>query len=169
MTSSGLRVLVLQSDPAGLGPAVDQALKELQARYEAVLTFASSLADAERAAGVFDVILLDLLLPNGLGAEVSTRVSARYPDTPIVILTRLTDPEAVKAAMALPTVWDYQPTDSVDCEQLLRSIAHALDFYRVELMFETCAATGKAATRLGALAALTENESTASSRCGWRQ
>ncbi len=53
-------------------------------------TLAAGLALAQ-SGQVFDVILLDLRLPNGDGKAVFRAVATAYPDAPIIILTGIDD------------------------------------------------------------------------------
>lgn len=80
----------------------------------------------------FDVILLDLTLPDAWGNEVFERVRETAPDTPVVILTGLADPE-----LALTTVrrgaQDYLIKDEVQDRALLRALAHAIERKRLQL------------------------------------
>src|SRR5436190_8974958 len=65
-----------------------ELLKRNLARAAHVVTAASSCAEAERAlADEFDVIVLDVMLPDGSGIELCARLRARGCRVPILLLT----------------------------------------------------------------------------------
>lgn len=82
--------------------------------------------------GNFDVILLDLTLPDGWGGVVFERMHQAAPQIPIVIWTGLADPE-----LALNTVrlgaQDYLLKDEVQERTLLRAISHAIERKRLHV------------------------------------
>lgn len=74
----------------------------------------------------FDVVLLDLGLPDSMRIETFVRVNAQSPDTPIIILTVLDDDEVAKQAVGAGAQ-DYLVKDQVDGNLLLRSIRYAIE------------------------------------------
>lgn len=163
-----ISVLVVQAEPNTFGAAIKECLAacpcvEILAHLPAKSTacfdvrVAVSYAEATALAAAvppptFDVVLLDLLLPNGQGADVARQTSALYPNTPIIVLTRLDDPEHVREAMTVPAVRDYLVLGQFDTRQLLRAIAHALTLQDLTTMFEGIKAVADAAGRLASLA-----------------
>ena len=72
----------------------------------------------------FDVILLDLSLPDSHGLNTLERVVLAAPDLPVLVLTGLTDRElAVKAVRQ--GAQDYLVKGKFDCDLLLRAISYA--------------------------------------------
>jgi two-component system OmpR family response regulator len=65
-------------------------VKGLQAEGQ-VVERAAGVADAKRLLGQrkYDLVLLDLLLPDGHGSEVLATVRATDPDTPVIVLSAL--------------------------------------------------------------------------------
>ena len=92
---SPIRVLVIE-DNAAQAFLIQQML-----RPTASTTFICSASIAS-AAGIqqleerpFDVVLLDLMLPDSAGLDSLLRVYARYPEIPIVVLTGIDDERIV--------------------------------------------------------------------------
>jgi signal transduction histidine kinase len=99
---------------------------------EFAVTHVESLADATRHLEVdgADVVLLDLSLPDGEGAESIAWILAAAPGTPVVVLTGLTnDQVALRAVRA--GVQDYLVKDRLDGEVLPRTIRHAIERERL--------------------------------------
>src|SRR3989338_1826818 len=69
--------------------------------------------------GRYDVILLDLLLPDSSGLDTFTHVYTQAPQTPIIILTGLDD-EDVAIAAVNAGAQDYLVKGKVDGGQLQR-------------------------------------------------
>ena len=89
---------------------------------------ATSLADGIRMLGekVRDIVLLDLGLPDSIGADTFRRVNEAVPTVPIVILSGVSD---VTAAIELVQqgAQDYLVKGHVDMQLLLRSIQYAIE------------------------------------------
>ena len=61
---------------------------------EAEFRLAATLADGLRIAdeeGPFDVAIVDLMLPDGNGAEVVRKIKASYPETKVAVLSSVRD------------------------------------------------------------------------------
>ncbi len=79
----------------------------------------------------FDVILLDLSLPDSQGIASFVDLHDRYPHIPIVILTGLDDRDLALSAMQ-QGAQDYTIKGQVDSNLLLRSIRYAIERERTE-------------------------------------
>ena len=73
----------------------------------------------------YDVVLLDLNLPDGSGIESLHRVRAAAPNVPVVILTNMEDQEAA-VAMVAEGAQDYVVKRHITSELLRRSIRYAI-------------------------------------------
>jgi diguanylate cyclase (GGDEF)-like protein len=97
------------------------------------ITRVASLAAALKrlAATAFDVVLLDLALPDapGLGAVGELRRAA--PDLPVLVLSRVDD-ERLALEAVLNGAQDYLIKGQSDAGLLRRSIRHAIERQRVE-------------------------------------
>jgi DNA-binding NtrC family response regulator len=54
----------------------------------------------------FDVVLTDISMPGLSGSELLTRVLDRYPDTPVIMVSGLTDQEQAQSLISLGA-FDY--------------------------------------------------------------
>ena len=73
----------------------------------------------------YDVVLLDLNLPDGSGIESLHEVKAAAPNVPVVILTNMEDQEAA-VAMVAEGAQDYVIKRHITSELLRRSIRYAI-------------------------------------------
>ena len=97
--------------------------------------WASRLAPAleSLAREPFDVVLLDLLLPDGIGMEVVERVRAAAPETPVVVLSGLGEDDLALARRAvLRGAQDYLPKSALDGNLLKRTVSTAIERARLE-------------------------------------
>jgi len=79
----------------------------------------------------FDVVLLDLTLPDSQGFSTFTKVHAKAPDTPIVVLTGLND-EIIAVQAVRDGAQDYLVKGDVKGETLVRSMRYAIERNRME-------------------------------------
>lgn len=74
----------------------------------------------------FDVILLDLSLPDSQGIDTITQVQTAFPHLPIVVLTGLQDASFARQAVA-QGAQDYLVKGQVSAELLLKSVSYAIE------------------------------------------
>jgi DNA-binding NtrC family response regulator len=74
----------------------------------------------------FDVVLLDLGLPDGTGLENLTRFTAAAPEVPVVIMTG-TDDEELALTAVRRGAQDYLVKGNVDADLVLHSVRHAIE------------------------------------------
>ena len=84
-----------------------------------------------RASKDFDVILLDLSLPDSQGIDSFLDLHDRYPYIPIVVLTGLDDQDLAISAMQ-QGAQDYLIKGQVDSNLLLRSMRYSIERERTE-------------------------------------
>ncbi len=125
MSSRATQVLLVEDNP-GDAVMVETLLKEVEAdAFE--LTHAAKLDQAVAAlqTGGFDIVLLDLKLPQSDGLETYRRLRAADGDIPVVVLTGMADeaqgPEAVRAGAQ-----DYLGKDGLTSRDLWRALQFAL-------------------------------------------
>jgi CheY-like chemotaxis protein len=94
------------------------------------VTHTISLADSLKLIGkkFFDVILLDLILPNGAGLEVFNAVHKKCDDIPIVIVSGYEE-HAIDAVQAGAQDYLIKPVNTI---QLVTSINYAIERKKVE-------------------------------------
>ena len=119
-----VRVLLIE-DNAGFSYFVRNVLtREHTSQFD--FKHCGTLADGLTAlsAESFDVVLLDLGLPDSAGLATFKRVQALSPVTPVIILTVLDDDELTMTAMRMGAQ-DYLLKGRLDAELLTRSIRYA--------------------------------------------
>jgi diguanylate cyclase (GGDEF)-like protein len=98
-------------------------------RTTQVASFAAALRHL--AATAFDVVLLDLMLPDASGLEAVTELRRVAPDLPVLVLSRFDD-ERLALEAVLNGAQDYLIKGQSDAGLLRRSIRHAIERQRVE-------------------------------------
>ena len=114
-------VLVVDDD-AAIRTVVAQALKRAGHR----VTTAASLAelDAQLEPGLPDVVVTDVMLPDGNGLDKAAELRERHPDLPVIVLSaQNTLTTAVRANEV--GAFDYLPKP-FDLDALTRAVAGAL-------------------------------------------
>jgi PAS domain S-box-containing protein len=130
MTTKTLKILVVEDNPADV-LLVESLLKEAKyARFE--ITHVESLEEAEQTLGKqsFEIILLDLGLPDSQGIETFFRIRRLASDIPIVVLTGLYD-EAIAIEAVSNGAQDYICKDRWDAQLIVRSINQAIERHQV--------------------------------------
>jgi PAS domain S-box-containing protein len=74
----------------------------------------------------FDVVLLNLMLPDSRGINSLLRVKVKSPEVPVIILTGLDD-ETIAARAVRKGAQDYLIKGKIDSRLLLRSIKYAIE------------------------------------------
>jgi two-component system, cell cycle response regulator len=81
----------------------------------------------------FDIVLLDLLLPDGIGINSLVKLKAESQPIPIVILTHLNDEKIALEALH-SGAQDYLIKGRFQRHQLVRAIRYAIERFRIEEM-----------------------------------
>ncbi len=91
MLTYRIHVLLVEDNPEDAD--VMQEILSGEATSPFKLTRAENLSSAMKllAQGGFDVVLLDLVLPDSEGLETLTRTREQFPDVPIIVLTASDD------------------------------------------------------------------------------
>jgi DNA-binding NarL/FixJ family response regulator len=120
-----IKLLAVEDDPS-LSFVLEEALAHTR-EAEIDATMASSLAEALRKLerGAFQLVLLDLSLPDSDGIETLSRVRELEPDLPIVVLTGNDDPEIARRIVELG-VDDYLLKGEVGSHRLIDAIRTAV-------------------------------------------
>ncbi|MBI4826835.1 MAG: PAS domain S-box protein [Nitrospirae bacterium] len=125
-----LKILLIEDNP-GDARLIEEMLKESghEFKLECVTSLSSGI-DEVRLDG-FNVILLDLGLPDSQGLGTLTRLSQTMPEAPIIVLTGLADEETGSLAVK-GGAQDYLIKGQIDHNLLSRSIAYAIERTKVE-------------------------------------
>ena len=130
MTLKTLKILVVEDNPVDV-LWVESRLEEAKTgKFE--ITHVESLEEAEQTLGTqrFEIILLDLGLPDSQGIETFFRIRRSASDIPIVVLTGLYD-EAIAIEAVSNGAQDYVCKDRCDDQLMVRSINQAIERHQV--------------------------------------
>ena len=125
------RVLLVEDSPSDA--AILQAMLE-EVPSERFETFSVTTAGQAVTAALdrlFDVILLDLSLPDSQGLETIKKLHTAVPGTPIVVLTGLSDEQVAMEAVQYGAQ-DYLVKGSATARSVSRAIRYAVDRKRAE-------------------------------------
>ncbi len=126
MDRKQLHVLLVEDD-SGDACLTRRALNQISDPHYAV-DVATSLAEAEGRlrSAVYDIVLLDLGLPESVGIETVAKFRERSPQPlPIIVLTNLDDQEAALESLD-KGAQDYMVKGHISPDTLSRSIRHAM-------------------------------------------
>ncbi len=131
MNTDNMRILLVEDNP-GDARLVEWYLSKPGCGASSVRR-AERLSDAlrELAAARFDLVLLDLSLPDSSGLDTVRTARAAAGMTPIVVLTGLDDEETALAALR-DGAQDYLVKGKFDSRELTRSLRYAVERERVE-------------------------------------
>jgi len=120
-----LQILLVEDNPGDVY-IITELLKSSQIKF--VATRSSKLSDAIKLSGEreFDVILLDLGLPDSFGLDTLRRIQSLGLTVPIVVMTGLDDEEVAVTAVK-EGAQDYLVKNSLTPENILRSIRYAIE------------------------------------------
>lgn len=134
---SSLEILLVEDNPGDAkliehhlrAPGVDHFTGETNLTHEGTLT--DGLTALKEEARPYDLLFLDLNLPDSSGLDTLSRVLAEDPEVPIVVLTGLADRDAAVEAIQ-NGAQDYLPKTELDADRLARSLRYAVERYRQE-------------------------------------
>ena len=94
-----------------------------RAGYEVVLVHTAADALSHSLTGAFDVLLIDLYLPDGSGLELCQQIREFNSQTPICFYTRNAHPGQIEAAMrAGANAYLVKPVLSGELEEAIRQL-----------------------------------------------
>jgi signal transduction histidine kinase len=131
MNEPPLKILLVEDSPSD-AVLLQESLSEAGfGRFDFI--HAESLAEglAHLRRDHFDVLLLDLSLPDSTGRETFVRARAEAPQVPIVVLTGFQD-EAVALEAVRQGVQDYLVKGQAYGRQTVRAIRYAIERKRME-------------------------------------
>ena len=116
MTSPSARILIVEDDP-GIAGSLDRGLRRAGYATEAVST-----VEGARAAEAYDVVLLDLGLPDGDGLELCVDLRARSDVAILVITARGEEPDRVAALDAGADDYIVKPFGFAELTARIRAV-----------------------------------------------
>jgi len=131
MNPSRVKILLVEDSPSD-AQVLQETLQEAGVgSFEFALVERLDEALARLRTESFNVVLLDLSLPDSTGPDTFRRVRAAAPGLPIVVLTGVDD-EAVGVEAARQGVQDYLVKGQADARQIARAIRYAIERQQVE-------------------------------------
>ena len=131
MPDKPIKILLVEDNP-GDARLIKESLSESAAdQFEFVCIERLDLALEHVAQHEFDIILLDLTLPDSSGLNTFERMLAQAPTVPTIVLTGL-DVEALGAEAVHKGAQDYLIKGQVDTPLLARSIRYAIERHLLE-------------------------------------
>lgn len=132
MATQPISILMIEDNP-GDARLVQELLLESSWAGRFVVTWVDRLGQAfdKLANSVFQVILLDLSLPDSHGLETLTRMRAKAPSLPIVVLSGLDDEDLALRAMQ-GGAQDYLVKGRGDGDLIRRAIRYSIERHRAE-------------------------------------
>lgn len=125
MIEEALQIMLLEDNEGDV-----RLLQEIFSEVDTIelnLTHAAILGKAveKLKTRTFDIILLDLMLPDSLGLDALTHMQQAAPDMPIIILTAIAD-EALAVQAVQAGAQDYLIKGEISSRLLIRSIRYAI-------------------------------------------
>ncbi|MGE5410860.1 MAG: response regulator [Clostridiales bacterium] len=120
-----IKVLMIE-DSLGDGQYISTIMKEedwIEIHVEQAFRLSSGIDKLKK--GQYDVILLDLTLPDSFGIETVKKLLAEVSDVPVVIMTGLEDEELGMKAVQLGAQ-DFLVKLQIDGKTLVRSMVYAM-------------------------------------------
>lgn len=135
LTFAGLRVLLIEDDP-GESRLIQELLGVDAGRpFQLDIFDRFSAAEPRLAQGEFDIVLLDLFLPDSQGMETFSRLARLAPKTPVILLADLDNEPLVLQAIQLGAQ-DYLVKGHLTRGTLLRSLSYAMERRKIILRKE---------------------------------
>ena len=131
MSDKPIKILLVEDNP-GDARLLREILAEVTfTQFE--LAHVERLSEALKRLGEkrFDVILLDLSLPDSQGFDTFTQVQAQAPQVPIIVLSGLDD-ESLAVRAVREGVQDYLVKGQMDGNLLARAMRYAIERKQVE-------------------------------------
>lgn len=131
MRDSNIRILLVEDNP-GDAVIIREMLKEIYKNKFELVHFQRLEDSVEHIIEDFDIVLLDLNLPDSRGIETFNIMNSHAPEMPIIILTGLLDEELAINIVA-EGAQDYLVKGNIDKQLLSRSIKYSIERKRIEM------------------------------------
>lgn len=131
MTDKTIKALLVEDNPADARLVTEMLKAAREVRFVLEKADRLSLAMEALSRGPFDVILLDLSLPDSMGLESFTKIHHSFNYLPIIVFTGLNDEElALKAVRE--GAQDYIVKGGLESDLLVMAIRYAIERKRLE-------------------------------------
>ena len=130
-TQPGLKVLLVEDDQEFADILRIRLSKEKDPRLEITCLPTLQQAMESLAEKTWDLILLDLMLPDSSGIETFTTLRSQARHTPVVIMSGL-DSDSLAIDAVRKGAEDYLVKGEINSRLLLRVLHHAMDRHRIK-------------------------------------
>jgi len=131
MRDGNIRILLVEDNP-GDAVIINEMLKEIYPKKFELVHFKRLEDSVQHVNEEFDIVLLDLNLPDSRGIETFNIMNKNAPKMPIIILTGLLDEELAINIVA-EGAQDYLVKGNIDKQLLSRSIKYSIERKRIEM------------------------------------
>ncbi len=121
-----IKILLVEDNPADADLLAELLEVSVGVEWELVPVEFLYEAIAQLCKQSFDIVLLDLSLPDSRGLETLTRLQEVAPDTPMVVMTGLDD-EAIALESVRLGAQDYIVKGQITTQLLVRTIRYAIE------------------------------------------
>jgi diguanylate cyclase (GGDEF)-like protein len=131
-----VKVLVIEEDQPEYAPwyqVVSKGVNTDQFKAERAATLSSALSLLEKEP--FDVILLDLALPDSVGVATFSQICVRVPEVPIVVTSALENKTHALEVLR-EGAQDYIVKGEVDVKLLRRTMRYAIERHRSRVLLQ---------------------------------
>jgi two-component system, NarL family, sensor histidine kinase UhpB len=131
MRDGNIRILLVEDNP-GDAVIINEMLKEIYEDHFQLVHFKRLEDSVEHVNEDFDIVLLDLNLPDSRGIETFNTMNKYAPEMPIIILTGLLD-EDLAINIVSEGAQDYLVKGNIEQQLLSRSIKYSIERKRIEM------------------------------------
>lgn len=121
-----LRILLIEDSSADR-TRISRLLTQESARHQISTAESLRQAHAELNGGTFDVVLLDLILPDSAGLETCRNLCEAFPLMPVVVLTGVDDDEGLPVEALQHGAQDYLNKSEMTGPLIARSLRYAVE------------------------------------------
>lgn len=132
-SQSAIRVLIVEDDPDFAAMLRVILIEAHIGQFDPAHVRSLEEAIVQLRKAKFDIVLLDLFLPDSEGHKTFLKVLDQIPDTPIVVVTGLDD-KAVAVQCVREGAQDFLVKGDLDVNQLVRSLLYAIERQRTRRM-----------------------------------
>lgn len=133
-TDTSIRILLIEDNP-GDARLIEEMLSDDENLFETTLSDCLSKGLKTLGEEVFDIILLDLSLPDSQGLDTFVQVNACSNDIPVVVLTGNKD-EVIATSAMRAGAQDYLDKGELERNLLVRSIRYAIERKRLMIALD---------------------------------
>jgi PAS domain S-box-containing protein len=126
-----IRIMLVEDNP-GDALIINEMLKEIYDQDFELVHFQRIKDGVEHVKENFDIMLLDLNLPDSRGIETFNTMNMHAPELPIIILTGLVD-EELAINIVSEGAQDYLVKGQIDRQLLSRSIKYSIERKHIEI------------------------------------